>query len=84
MTARTFGLTCAALVPLAANSWLCRAALRAGAIDPASFTAVPRSLASAMFDVPGQQHSAPPADQPIAKTSAEVPGPQPRTGGKRL
>ena len=40
MRARTLGLTAAALVAFAANSWLCRAALRAGAIDPVSFTAV--------------------------------------------
>ncbi|HSM13309.1 MAG TPA: DMT family transporter [Thermoanaerobaculia bacterium] len=40
MTARTAGLTAVALVAFAANSWLCRAALRGGAIDPASFTAV--------------------------------------------
>ena len=40
MTRRTLVLTTAALVAFAANSWLCRAALRAGAIDAASFTAV--------------------------------------------
>ena len=40
MTARTAGLTATALVAFAANSWLCRAALRTGAIDAASFTAV--------------------------------------------
>jgi drug/metabolite transporter (DMT)-like permease len=40
MRARTLGLTAVALVAFAANSWLCRAALRAGAIDAASFTAV--------------------------------------------
>jgi drug/metabolite transporter (DMT)-like permease len=40
MTARTLALTATALVAFAANSWLCRAALRAGAIDAASFTAV--------------------------------------------
>lgn len=40
MTARTALLTGTALVAFAANSWLCRAALRGGAIDPASFTAV--------------------------------------------
>jgi drug/metabolite transporter (DMT)-like permease len=40
MTARTIGLTATALVAFAANSWLCRAALRSGAIDAASFTAV--------------------------------------------
>lgn len=40
MSARTLGLTATALVAFAANSWLCRAALRSGAIDPATFTAV--------------------------------------------
>jgi len=34
------GATAAALLAFAANSWLCRAALRSGAIDPASFTAI--------------------------------------------
>lgn len=33
-------LTAFAMVPLAANSWLCRAALRDTAIDPASFTSI--------------------------------------------
>jgi drug/metabolite transporter (DMT)-like permease len=37
---RTLALTATALVAFAANSWLCRAALRAGAIDAASFTGV--------------------------------------------
>jgi drug/metabolite transporter (DMT)-like permease len=37
---RTAGFTIAALVAFAANSWLCRFALRQGAIDPATFTAV--------------------------------------------
>jgi len=46
LRARTIGLTAAALVAFAANSWLCRAALRAGAVDAASFTAV-RLLAGA-------------------------------------
>ncbi len=47
MTARTLGLTLIALVAFAANSWLCRAALRSGAIDATSFTAV-RLLAGAV------------------------------------
>ena len=34
------GATAAALLAFAANSWLCRAALRSAAIDPASFTAL--------------------------------------------
>lgn len=38
--ARTAALTSAALVAFAANSLLCRAALRGGDIDPASFTVV--------------------------------------------
>lgn len=37
---RTLAATCASLVAFAANSLLARAALAAGAIDPASFTAV--------------------------------------------
>lgn len=40
MTPRTLGLTATALVGFAANSWLCRAALRSGSIDPATFTAL--------------------------------------------
>jgi drug/metabolite transporter (DMT)-like permease len=38
--ARIAALTVIALVAFAANSWLCRAALRTAAIDPQSFTAV--------------------------------------------
>lgn len=38
--ARTTFFTLLALVSFAANSWLCRGALRGGAIDPASFSAV--------------------------------------------
>ncbi|MEO6138427.1 MAG: DMT family transporter [Luteimonas sp.] len=37
---RTFGLTLLAMIAFAANSVLCRIALRHAAIDPASFTAV--------------------------------------------
>jgi drug/metabolite transporter (DMT)-like permease len=37
---RTLALTAAAMVAFAANSLLCRAALRGGAIDAASFTAI--------------------------------------------
>ena len=37
---RTFGLTLLAMIAFAANSVLCRIALRHSAIDPASFTAV--------------------------------------------
>ena len=37
---RTLVWTGVALVAFAANSWLCRLALRGGAIDPASFTAL--------------------------------------------
>jgi drug/metabolite transporter (DMT)-like permease len=40
MSPRTLGLTATALVAFAANSWLCRAALRSGSIDPATFTTV--------------------------------------------
>jgi drug/metabolite transporter (DMT)-like permease len=40
VTPRVLGLTATALVAFAANSWLCRAALRSGSIDPATFTAV--------------------------------------------
>jgi drug/metabolite transporter (DMT)-like permease len=43
---RTLLLTATALVAFAANSWLCRAALRDGAIDAAGFTVV-RLLAGA-------------------------------------
>ena len=39
--------TAAALLSFAANSWLCRAALRSGAIDAASFTAI-RLIAGAL------------------------------------
>jgi drug/metabolite transporter (DMT)-like permease len=37
---RTIALTALAMVPLAANSWLCRAALRDTGIDAASFTSI--------------------------------------------
>lgn len=37
---RTAGLTCAAMIGFAANSLLCRAALRGGAIDAPTFTAI--------------------------------------------
>jgi len=37
---RTAGWTALALVAFAANSWICRGALRSGAIEPASFTAL--------------------------------------------
>ncbi|CRI64270.1 conserved membrane hypothetical protein, DME-family transporter [Thiocapsa sp. KS1] len=37
---RLIGLTAFAMIPLAANSWLCRAALRDTAIDAASFTSI--------------------------------------------
>ena len=37
---RTLLLTALAMIPLAANSWLCRAALRDTAIDAATFTSV--------------------------------------------
>ena len=37
---RVMLLTGLAMLPLAANSWLCRAALRDTAIDPASFTSI--------------------------------------------
>lgn len=38
--ARLIALTACAMLPLAANSWLCRAALRDTAIDSASFTSI--------------------------------------------
>lgn len=38
--ARTLLLTALTMIPLAANSWLCRAALRDTAIDAASFTSI--------------------------------------------
>jgi drug/metabolite transporter (DMT)-like permease len=47
MTARTLGLTATALFAFAANSWICRAALRSGAIDAGSFTAL-RLIAGAV------------------------------------
>jgi drug/metabolite transporter (DMT)-like permease len=37
---RIFALTAATMIAFAANSLLCRAALRGGALDPASFTAI--------------------------------------------
>lgn len=37
---RLIALTAFAMIPLSANSWLCRAALRDTAIDPASFTSL--------------------------------------------
>jgi len=49
MSARTLGLTAAALVAFAANSWLCRAALRSGSIDAASFTAVRLGVGAAVL-----------------------------------
>jgi drug/metabolite transporter (DMT)-like permease len=44
---RTLGLTALALLAFAANSWICRAALRAGTIDAASFTSL-RLIAGAV------------------------------------
>ncbi|MEA1052233.1 DMT family transporter [Lamprobacter modestohalophilus] len=38
--ARLIALTAFAMIPLSANSWLCRAALRDTEIDPASFTSL--------------------------------------------
>jgi len=49
MRARTLGLTATALVAFAANSWLCRAALRSHAIDPASFTALRLATGAAVL-----------------------------------
>ncbi|MBK5970043.1 MULTISPECIES: DMT family transporter [Thiorhodovibrio] len=46
--ARLIALTAFAMIPLAANSWLCRAALRDTAIDPASFTSL-RLLSGALM-----------------------------------
>ena len=40
MRARVLGLTALAMVAFAANSLLCRLALREASIDPASFTAI--------------------------------------------
>jgi drug/metabolite transporter (DMT)-like permease len=40
LTGRAAGFTTAALVAFAANSWLCRFALRGGDIDPLTFTAL--------------------------------------------
>lgn len=37
----TFALTTATMIAFAANSLLCRAAVRGGAIDAVSFTAIP-------------------------------------------
>jgi drug/metabolite transporter (DMT)-like permease len=45
---RLIALTAFAMLPLAANSWLCRAALRDTAIDAASFTSV-RLIAGALM-----------------------------------
>ncbi len=44
---RTAAWTALALTAFAANSWICRGALRSGAIDPASFTAL-RILSGAL------------------------------------
>lgn len=46
---RTLLLTATALVAFAANSWLCRAALRDGAIDPVGFTAVRLATGAAVL-----------------------------------
>ncbi len=46
---RLIALTAFAMIPLAANSWLCRAALRDTAIDAASFTSVRLLSGAAML-----------------------------------
>ncbi|MGB5733653.1 MAG: DMT family transporter [Thiohalocapsa sp.] len=46
---RLIALTAFAMIPLAANSWLCRAALRDTAIDAASFTSVRLISGAAML-----------------------------------
>jgi len=46
---RTLLLTTSALVAFAANSWLCRGALRDGSIDPVSFTAVRLAAGAAVL-----------------------------------
>lgn len=51
MSPRTLAWTALALLAFAANSWLCRAALRSGAIDAASFTAVRLASGSLMLGV---------------------------------
>lgn len=47
-TPRAIVLTALAMLPLAANSWLCRAALRDTGIDAASFTSI-RLIAGALL-----------------------------------
>jgi len=49
MRTRTLALTATALVAFAANSWLCRAALRSHAIDAASFTALRLATGAAVL-----------------------------------
>jgi drug/metabolite transporter (DMT)-like permease len=49
--ARTLALTAAAMAGFAANSLLCRAALRGGAIDPASFTLIRLASGAAVLAV---------------------------------
>ncbi len=54
--ARTAGLTLAALIAFAANSILCRLALRHGLIDPLAFTAI-RLVAGALILAPALARS---------------------------
>lgn len=58
---RTLMLTATALVAFAANSWLCRAALRDGAIDAAGFTAVRLAAGAAVLALVARRRAAAPA-----------------------
>jgi len=57
-TARTAALTVTAMIAFAANSLLCRAALRGGAIDAASFTAIRLVSGAAILAVLARRGSA--------------------------
>jgi drug/metabolite transporter (DMT)-like permease len=70
MNARTLGLTAAALVAFAANSWLCRAALRAGVIDAASFTAARLGAGAAVLLLLARAARARPGESDLAKAPA--------------
>lgn len=54
---RTLLLTATALIAFAANSWLCRAALRDGAIDAAGFTAMRLAAGAAVLALVARRRS---------------------------
>ncbi|HET8646559.1 MAG TPA: EamA family transporter, partial [Vicinamibacteria bacterium] len=70
MTARTAALAAAAMCAFAANSLLCRAALGARAIDPASFTALRIVSGALVLALAASRGGHPPTPRPWALGAA--------------